>query len=358
MISGINHLTIAVKDLERSFIFYRDVLGFAPLMRHSKGAYFLAGESWFCLDLDAQIRTTASPEYTHFAFSVSQSNFVTLADRIQSSGATIWRDNKSEGDSLYFLDPDHHKLEIHVGDWKSRIKSAREKPWNDSVQFFEAALRTIESPGLLMYSPSHYVEKRDGLIFQVMEKYSFATLITQSSEGSMVSHLPLLLEFNNGVPKLVGHCAKANLQWKHFAEGRPVTIVFQGPHSYISPAWYQPKPDNVPTWNYVAVHVEGKAEVQSNPQDAYAALKKLVVHFEDEYQTGWLLPEKPSEELKRLVSGIVAFEFRIEKIQAKFKLSQKQNPVDRDNVMTQLQKMGSEQNGIADFMNKVMDSKL
>ena len=356
MISGINHLTIAVKDLERSFTFYRDVLGFTPLMRHSKGAYFLAGESWFCLDLDSQTRTAALPEYTHFAFSISQPNFVILADRIRSSGAKIWRDNKSEGDSLYFLDPDHHKLEIHVGDWKSRIKSAKEKPWNDSVHFFEAALRMTESPDLSMYSPSHYVEKRDGLIFQVMEKYNFATLITQSPDGSMVSHLPLLLEFNEGVPKLVGHCAKGNLQWKHLEEGRPVTIVFQGPHSYISPAWYQPKPDNVPTWNYVAVHVEGKAKVQSNPRDAYTALKKLVGHFEDEYQTGWLLPEKPNEELKNLVNGIVAFEIRIEKIQAKFKLSQKQNRVDRDNVVAQLSKMGPEQKGVAEFMSKVLDT--
>ena len=72
----------------------------------------------------------------------------------------------------------------------------------------------------------------------------------------------------------------------------------------------------------MAVHVEGKAEVQSNPEDAYTVLKKMVGHFEHEYRTGWELPEQPKYELKKLVHGIVAFEIRIEKIQAKFKLRQ------------------------------------
>lgn len=136
MITGINHLTIAVKDLERSFRFYQDVLGFTPLMRHHRGAYFLAGETWFCLDLDPTTRQGALPEYTHFAFGVSQTDFHNVAKKIRSSGVDIWKDNKSEGDSLYFLDPDGHKLELHVGDWRSRIRSAKANAWNTSLQFF------------------------------------------------------------------------------------------------------------------------------------------------------------------------------------------------------------------------------
>jgi catechol 2,3-dioxygenase-like lactoylglutathione lyase family enzyme len=136
-VAGINHITIAVQDLERSFAFYRDVMGFKPLMKHSKGAYFLAGESWFCIDLDSQTRTIPLPEYTHFAFGVSRDGFNSITKKIRSSGARIWQDNKSEGDSLYFLDPDNHKIEVHVGNWRSRLKSAKEKPWNDSLVFFE-----------------------------------------------------------------------------------------------------------------------------------------------------------------------------------------------------------------------------
>ncbi len=136
MITGMNHVTFAVTDLDRSFRFYQNVLGFKPLMKHSKGAYFLAGDLWFCLDLDSSTRKQALPEYTHFAFSVAPNDFSTLSKKIISSGTTVWKENKSEGDSLYFLDPDGHKLEIHVGDWQSRVQSAKEKPWGENVQFF------------------------------------------------------------------------------------------------------------------------------------------------------------------------------------------------------------------------------
>jgi catechol 2,3-dioxygenase-like lactoylglutathione lyase family enzyme len=137
VIKGINHITLAVSNLEKSFSFYRDVLGFKPLMRHSKGAYFLAGDLWFCLDLDTKTRKEALPEYTHFAFTVGPNAFDLVSAKIRESGAKVWKENVSEGDSLYFLDPDGHKLEIHVGDWKSRIKSAKEKPWNETVVFFD-----------------------------------------------------------------------------------------------------------------------------------------------------------------------------------------------------------------------------
>lgn len=136
MIQGINHITIATKDLERSFSFYKDVLNFKPIMRHSRGAYFLAGDLWFCLDLDPLTRENPLPEYTHFAFGVEQNHFVSIADRIEHSGAKIWKRNKSEGDSIYFLDPDGHKLEIHVGSWERRIKSVKENPWEEGINFF------------------------------------------------------------------------------------------------------------------------------------------------------------------------------------------------------------------------------
>jgi len=137
MIRGINHITITVKELERSFVFYKDMLGFKPLMKHAKGAYFLAGDLWFCLDLDPTTQKAPLPEYTHFAFTVEQKDFQTLSEKLKNHNVKIWKENKSEGDSIYFLDPDGHKLEIHVGNWQSRIQSAKENPWNDSLEFFE-----------------------------------------------------------------------------------------------------------------------------------------------------------------------------------------------------------------------------
>lgn len=119
----------------------------------------------------------------------------------------------------------------------------------------------------MIYSPNHYKENRNELIFQIIRNYSFATLITQSSDGPFVSHLPLLLEFMGDKPFLLGHCAKANPHWKQFEDGEKITILFHGPHSYISPAWYQPKSDNVPTWNYATVHIQGRAAIISAPEE-------------------------------------------------------------------------------------------
>ena len=129
MITGINHITLSVRQLARSYRFYVDVLGCKPVARWPKGAYLTAGTLWVALHVDKQTRGGPLPEYTHFAFRVPARQIDKLAARIRASGAKVFQKNKSEGKSLYFLDPDGHKLEIHTGDLKSRIKSAKKAPW-------------------------------------------------------------------------------------------------------------------------------------------------------------------------------------------------------------------------------------
>lgn len=129
MITGLNHLTLAVRDLGRSVAFYREVLGFRLVARWPAGAYLLAGDLWVALIVDPRTRTSRLPEYTHAAFSIDAGDFEAMARRITSSGAPTWKENESEGASLYFEDPDGHALELHVGDLASRLASARERPW-------------------------------------------------------------------------------------------------------------------------------------------------------------------------------------------------------------------------------------
>jgi catechol 2,3-dioxygenase-like lactoylglutathione lyase family enzyme len=129
MITGINHLTLAVRDLERSFDFYTRVVGLQPVVKWARGAYLQAGDDWICLSLDDETRTGPLPEYTHVAFSVSREAFARCADAIREQSVRIWKENRSEGDSLYFLDPDGHKLEIHSGDLQSRLAALRETPY-------------------------------------------------------------------------------------------------------------------------------------------------------------------------------------------------------------------------------------
>ncbi len=135
MIRGINHLTLSIRDVDRSWNFYREVLGFRPVARWPKGAYFLAGDLWVALVLDERTRSAALPEYTHVAFTVTQEDFAAQSRRIQDAGTRIWQENWTEGDSLYFLDPDGHKLEIHASDLDARLRSAKEKPWA-GLEFF------------------------------------------------------------------------------------------------------------------------------------------------------------------------------------------------------------------------------
>lgn len=120
MLTGINHITLAVKDVETSFAFYKDFLQLRPLCKWDKGAYFLVGEFWFCLNNDE--KRIANPCYTHYAFSVSDEHFELLSQKIISHDIKIFKENTSPGKSLYFLDPDDHKLEIHVDDWKTRLQ--------------------------------------------------------------------------------------------------------------------------------------------------------------------------------------------------------------------------------------------
>lgn len=134
MVKGINHITLSVRSLPESFAFYRDVLGFKPLMKKQKSAYFLAGDLWFCIEEDPAVRTHELPEYTHVAFTVAQNDFKLIRGKIEAANAKIFKENKSEGDSIYFLDPNGHKLELHVGDWKSRLAEYRGQP---ATEFFD-----------------------------------------------------------------------------------------------------------------------------------------------------------------------------------------------------------------------------
>jgi catechol 2,3-dioxygenase-like lactoylglutathione lyase family enzyme len=126
-ITGLNHLTFSVSNLDQSFNFYKEVLGFSPKLKWNEGAYFTAGEMWLCLSLDKKTRTAELEEYTHTAFDVSEELFEKISNRIIESNAKIFKTNKSEGNSLYFLDPDGHKLEIHSGTLESRLNEYRKE---------------------------------------------------------------------------------------------------------------------------------------------------------------------------------------------------------------------------------------
>lgn len=133
MLLGLNHLTLAVSDVERSFDFYVNTLGFTPQARWRQGAYLTLGELWLCLSLDDARQEHTRRDYTHYAFSVAPENFAILAVKLRASGITEWKSNRGEGESLYFTDPDRHALEIHSGSLASRLAACRESPYQGMV---------------------------------------------------------------------------------------------------------------------------------------------------------------------------------------------------------------------------------
>ena len=126
----LNHLTLSVRDLRRSIRFYVETVGLRLEASWERGAYLTAGATWICLSLDPNMRTESSAEYSHVAFGCDAAEFEAHTARIRASGAPVWKDNKSEGDSLYFLDPDGHKLELHVGSLRTRLEACRATPYD------------------------------------------------------------------------------------------------------------------------------------------------------------------------------------------------------------------------------------
>ncbi|MBM6646329.1 FMN-binding negative transcriptional regulator [Bacillus sp. RIT 809] len=199
-----------------------------------------------------------------------------------------------------------------------------------------------------MYIPKHFTIQDEEKKYEIIEQNSFATLFSQHNGAPYATHLPLLL--NKATLTLYGHFARPNDQWKD-SGNQQVLAVFQGPHSYISPSWYETN-KAVPTWNYVAVHVYGELEIVEDEQELIDSLQDLVHKYENPKSTYSLNDVDPNY-MEGLSRGIVGFKIKINKIEGKAKLSQNHSVERRELVIEELEKVGSEgSRGIAGLMKK------
>lgn len=200
-----------------------------------------------------------------------------------------------------------------------------------------------------MYTPPSFaVDDRDRL-FDCIERYSFATLIT-SNNGVLVSHLPLLLDRDVGKQgRLVGHMARANPQWQP-ADGGDAIAIFHGPHTYISPTWYEAE-NVVPTWNYVAVHVHGTFQLDNSPERRLEIVRRTVEESEANRNPPWSLDSVDDDFTTALLEAIVAFEIPIDRIEGKWKLNQNHDEQRRRKVIRSLRDIGGDDEvAIAELM--------
>jgi transcriptional regulator len=186
-----------------------------------------------------------------------------------------------------------------------------------------------------MYSPDHFQVKDSATLAAFMREHSFATIVTHDGTTPHATHMPVLLEQARGEHgTLISHIARANPQWKHFENRQEVLVVFQGPHTYISPAWYVTTPA-VPTWNYTAVHAYGVPRIVNDHARFAQILHDLVEFYEAGRAERWS-GEMPVEFRDRLMKGIVGVEIEITRLEGKFKLGQNR-PQDVPGVISALE---------------------
>ncbi|WP_193075609.1 FMN-binding negative transcriptional regulator [Pseudomonas sp. FME51] len=193
-----------------------------------------------------------------------------------------------------------------------------------------------------MYVPNHFKEKDTEQLQQYIRDYGFGLLIVADGEGIEANHVPFhLVSGDDGsLGYLQCHLARSNPVWKRLQEGARVLVVFQGPDAYVSPAWYPTKAETgrvVPTWNYLAIHAEGNAQLVQDPAWLKQHLRQLTDQHESEREDPWSVDDAPSEFTDRLVQAIVGIEIKIEALTGKLKASQNQPEQNRVGVRAGLE---------------------
>jgi transcriptional regulator len=204
-----------------------------------------------------------------------------------------------------------------------------------------------------MYIPSAFAITDPVKIAEVISAHSFGMMISKDGDSLFASHLPFLYQPESGPHGLLrSHMAKANRHWKLFNEQEEALVIFNGPHSYISPNWYTTQVA-VPTWNYVTVHAYGKARILTSDADLTAILVETVDKHESGLPEPWTTSHVPTEMEAKLHLALVGFEVEITRIEGKFKLGQNRSQEDREKMLSVLQASGdSESRALAEYMER------
>jgi transcriptional regulator len=200
-----------------------------------------------------------------------------------------------------------------------------------------------------MYIPLTFEVTDQEVLYKFMEEHSFAVLFSQLNHVPTATHLPLILDRTESC--LYGHMAKANPQWQDIQN--EVLVVFNGPHTYISPSWYETN-QAVPTWNYTAVHVTGKLSIVEDSHELLHILEQTTQVYESSMMQPWNMSNLDPKLLNHLSDGIVGFKIAISKIEGKWKLSQNHSKERRQRVIHALEEKSDDDSKQIAEMMKVM----
>ena len=184
-----------------------------------------------------------------------------------------------------------------------------------------------------MYIPEFNRLDDSAAALAFMQAHPFAIVVSAGEGSPFATHIPVLAtEAASGI-LLRGHVALANPHWKLLGQERETLVIFHGPHAYISPSLYG-SPESVPTWNYAAVHAYGRARILQGPDSLTEVLLETIAIFEPAYLDQW---QGLNEKFRaKMLSNIVGFEITVERLEAKFKLSQNRPKADQSRVIESL----------------------
>jgi transcriptional regulator len=206
--------------------------------------------------------------------------------------------------------------------------------------------------GIMMYIPKYFKATNSEEIWNFVQKNSFGTIVTTEQGKPIATHLPLGITKKGDDYYITGHLAYGNPQWRTFETCEDVLVMFQGPNAYVSSSWYSQ--ENVPTWNYQAIHIYGKASILEK-DELIEELTGMLEKYEKNRENPVLWDKLSPELLENQLKGIVGFKIKVEEIQAAYKLSQNRNETDYINIIDQLK---NEENSNSKQMAELMEMRL
>ncbi len=197
-----------------------------------------------------------------------------------------------------------------------------------------------------MYTPAYAKNENEEDLKDFIRKNGFGIVVSKVDGKLWATHIPLILVGN----KLQGHVSRGNKQWRALPQNEEVMVIFQGPHTYISSSWYNH--ENVPTWNYIAVHVYGKAHIQSD-EELIESLRQLTNKYEKDSVHPVSVDTMSEKYFHTELRGTIGFEITVERMEANYKLSQNRDEKNHTQIISELEKRGDENSvSVANEMRK------
>lgn len=206
-----------------------------------------------------------------------------------------------------------------------------------------------------MYIPKHFSQADSGKLLAFIRQYNFGIVVNTDTDGTPVAtHLPFIIEQRNEEVVLVSHMALANKQWQTFS-GSPVLVIFSEPHAYISPSFYDKK-QNVPTWNFIAVHCYGIPVFIEGEEALESLMEKTINSFEPAYLNQFRQLDR--QYVTGLLRGIKGFEIKVQHWEGKYKLSQNKTEAEQLRIIHAFENSSDDnQIAIAKFMKEQLQKK-